>query len=241
MAFIRIEIPEHGWYMAYQCRPEDKTLCMIILNGMDFPKFAQFRTTDTLYPDGDYFLNIEDKWNLKEKDIFASWEPSFWEYSRVECWKPLLLPEVKSQYLMQDIETYFQYDLSETKLITRNMIAEGYKKGLFKLRKSSEGWIYCELEDECFWLSCKQENSLEQYKAEVSEMEIIEQIYRLLERSRKLEYQLGKEEDYYQYYIKYMDLEHPTIYLDPYLRVLYWLEQNGIFCERTKKCKEKNE
>lgn len=58
--------------------------------------------------------------------------------------------------------------------------------------------------------------------------------------SRKLEYQIGKEEEYYQFYLKYKAFEYPTIYLDPYLRVLYWLENEGILCERTKMHREKN-
>lgn len=110
MSYVIVNIPDDGWISGrLNMEPEDKTLCVVIHKyGDRTPEIYQYRNADWLHKEGNYFLDVSEKWRLDSYDIGDTWEPGFLTLDLVDYWKPLGLPPGENQRVKKDIESWFE-------------------------------------------------------------------------------------------------------------------------------------
>lgn len=110
MSSILVNIPDDGWFkIDCNTKPTDKMLCIVIhAYGDRAPEICQFRKADWLHTSGDYFLDVNKRWQLASYGEEDAWAPGFITYKIIDFWKPLGLPTVENQRIIHDIETWFE-------------------------------------------------------------------------------------------------------------------------------------
>lgn len=110
MSEISIFIPDDKWFPTdCMVRPVDKQLCIVIHKyGNQSVGICQFRKADWLHKASDYFLGVDEKWFLDERDRSNGWEPSFATFGIIRCWKPLGLPANENERILRGIEGWLK-------------------------------------------------------------------------------------------------------------------------------------
>ena len=96
MSRVEIEIPDDRWFRGeWQIRPQDKQLCVVILNqGSKIPRIFQYRED----MNNDFcFFDIENC-------------VDYFEWKCVNRWKPLGLPADVNERIVAEIEKWFEED-----------------------------------------------------------------------------------------------------------------------------------
>lgn len=109
MSSVLVHMPDDGWFKpGCNTEPDDKMLCVIIYAyGGRTPAICQYRKTDWLHTEGDYFLDVSERWQLESCDEEEAWEPGFVIPGIISLWKPLGLPLEENQRIVSNIETWF--------------------------------------------------------------------------------------------------------------------------------------
>lgn len=110
MSNIVLHVPDDGWFRpGSNIEPEVKFLCVVIhAYGDQTPGIYQFRKADWLYPYGDYFLDVAEKWRMDAYGCGEDWEPGFATMDIISYWKPLGLPADTNKLLLKTIESWFE-------------------------------------------------------------------------------------------------------------------------------------
>lgn len=105
---IQIQLPKTNWFAPESnIKPAYNSLCIIIYKyGSRSPRIVQYRKADYLYSTEDYFLDVSDKWALKDNYADNSWEPSFATMNIISYWKPLDLPDSENERIINDIKSW---------------------------------------------------------------------------------------------------------------------------------------
>lgn len=110
MSEVSIILPDDGWFES-GCNvfPKDKMLCVCIHRyGNQTPKIYQYRKADWLHKEGDYFLDVSEKWELDSVECGDEWNPSFATFGIISKWKPLGLPCNDNERILMEIEKWFE-------------------------------------------------------------------------------------------------------------------------------------
>lgn len=112
MSSVIISVPDDGWFQnGCNVKPQDKMLCVIMHRyGDRTPSIAQYRKSDYLYKDSDYFLDISEQWELDSIGCGDEWEPGFYSRETVDYWKPLALPDEDNERIINKIDKLFEED-----------------------------------------------------------------------------------------------------------------------------------
>lgn len=111
MSKVEIEIPDDGWISGdNDIKPENKQLCVAISSITGIPMIGIFlknvRIDKYSEQRGSYFFDVICAMEFKK--MLRSDAPTFMPLSIVSRWKPLGLPKDINDWILNEIEEWFE-------------------------------------------------------------------------------------------------------------------------------------